>query len=450
MRYSFDELVKVTALCIVFCLLLGAGGCSWQNNFKLDAVMENGPVKVEIVKTSKGFELLRGGEPHFVNGAGGSRYLDKLVEAGGNSIRTWNSRKRVLDAAFENGLSVCAGLRMGKPRKGDDYTDQGFLDRQFNQIGKKVLEFKDHPAILMWGIGNEVEHHATEAERILVWKEINLIAKMIKGLDENHPVITVIAGAGGGKLEELMEYCPELDAIGINTYGKLAKVPQQVEEQGWEKPYLITEFGPRGWWEVDKTSWGLPLEDTSSEKAEFYLAGYQKAIANRGNCLGSYVFLWGDKQEKTHTWFCLFLPDGTPTGVVDAMTYAWTGKWPANRSPVIGEKKLRVRVSGSAYKAEYIFGPNAKLDCVVDASDPEGGPLRIEWDLRIDVSDNPNTGGDREKATPPIEGAVLGTDKNTATIKTPAKEGNYRIFVYVFDDKGYVATANVPIAVREK
>ena len=167
-------------------------------------------------------------------------------------------------------------------------------------------------------------------------------------------------------------------------------------------------------------------------------------------CLGSYVFLWGDKQEKTHTWFCLFLPDGTPTGVVDAMTYAWTGEWPTNRSPVIGKKAIQVSLSGSSDNLGYVFEPNAKLYCAVDASDPEADPLRIEWDLRLDVSDNPNTGGDREEPTPPIKGAVLEKANNAAIIRVPAKEGNYRIFVYVFDDKGHVATANVPIAVRKK
>jgi hypothetical protein len=84
----------------------------------------------------------------------------------------------------------------------------------------------------------------------------------------------------------------------------------------------------------------------------------------------------------------------------------------------------------------------------VDAADPEGGPLTIRWDVRRDVSDAPQTGGDREPPTPPIEGAVVSTDGNKASLRLPNVPANYRIFVYVFDAAGNAATANVPIQVK--
>ena len=406
------------------------------------------PSVVKIVKTEKGFELLRNGAHYFINGAGGSRYLDTLVKYGGNSIRTWSSSQRVLDKAHEKGLSVCMGLRMRKPRKGFDYTDKEVIRKQLDRVRRQVLRFKGHPSLLMWGIGNEVEHHASKEQRIRVWKAINETAKMIKQIDTNHPVITVIAGTGGGKLRELKQYCPALDAVGINSYGKLPSVPQQVQYQGWDKAYLVTEFGPRGWWEVDRTEWNLPIEDTSAEKAKFYYHAYQEGIKSSPNCLGSYVFLWGDKQEKTHTWFNLFLPDGSPTEVVDAMSRAWTGDWPGNRAPTIGPDKVKVRPAGANEGTKHIFPTNSKLHCEVDTFDPDGDEMIVKWDLRIDVSDNPSTGGDHEEATPPIEGAVVSSDGSRAVIQTPKREGKYRIFVYVYDDNGSAATANVPILVK--
>jgi hypothetical protein len=36
----------------------------------------------------------------------------------------------------------------------------------------------------------------------------------------------------------------------------------------------------------------------------------------------------------------------------------------------------------------------------------------------------------------------------TAIINLPQEEGNYRIFIYVFDPSGKVATANLPIKVE--
>ena len=45
------------------------------------------PVPVELQKTDDGWQLLRGGEPYFIHGAGGDGPLDQLAAAGANSIR---------------------------------------------------------------------------------------------------------------------------------------------------------------------------------------------------------------------------------------------------------------------------------------------------------------------------------------------------------------------------
>ena len=36
-------------------------------------------------------------------------------------------------------------------------------------------------------------------------------------------------------------------------------------------------------------------------------------------CLGSYCFLWGQKQESTSTWHGMYLSNGHPTEAVDVM-----------------------------------------------------------------------------------------------------------------------------------
>jgi hypothetical protein len=402
-----------------------------------------GPSVVEIRKTEGRYELVRNGEPFFINGAGGNNHLDMLVTSGGNSIRTWSSSKDVLDQAHEKGLTVCMGIRMRKPRHGADYRDAKMLEEQRERICNDVVKLKDHPALLMWGIGNEVEHHASPEEARLVWKEIETIAQRIKMLDTNHPVITVIAGAGR-KLEDIQELCPTLDAIGINSYGKLAKVPEAVQQYNWKKPYIITEFGPRGYWEVEKTDWGLPIEDTSTEKAIVYYMGYKAAIDDKPNCLGSYVFLWGNKQEKTHTWFNLFLENGTPTEIADTMTFLWTGAWPENRAPTIGKNKIY----SVKNKGRDRFAASSEVTFKVEATDPEGDALTFEWDIRKDESDNQSTGGDWEQRIPPIDDAIVSSDSDTVTIRMPAEQGNYRIFAYVYDLSGKVATANLPLRVK--
>jgi len=192
----------------------------------------------------------------------------------------------------------------------------------------------------------------------------------------------------------------------------------------------VTEFGPRGHWEVAKTPWGLPIEDTSTEKAAFYEKAYAHAVAGQPACLGSYVFLWGQKQEKTHTWYGMFLPDGTLLDTVDAMTHSWSGKWPTDRAPQI--HAIDVTVQGRTAR------------CKVVAADPENGPLEITWDVRKDVSDNPSTGGDRE----PPSSALATASGASAELALPAEPGNYRVFVYARDRGGKAATANRAIRLR--
>jgi len=388
-----------------------------------------------------GFQLLRNGKPYFIKGGGGQNPFT-LLAAGGNSVRGGGDAAS-LDRMHAAEITVQYGLSIGKPRQGFDYSNREAVAKQFDAALAVVKRFKNHPAILTWALGNESELSARESDRLLLWAALEDLTKAIKAEDPNHPVITVLAGAS--RLAEVKKLCPSLDAIGLNAYGSMLQLPEAVAAAGWDKPYIVTEFGPRGHWEVAKTPWKLPIEDSSTEKAEFYLKAYRHAVEGQPQALGAYVFLWGSKQEKTHTWYGMFLPDGSPTEAVDVMMYVWTGKWPDNRAPRIGPGKIGITAESGRTDRENEFLPGAKLRCAITATDPDGDPLKVTWDLRVDVSDNPSSGGDREPPTVPIDGAVLSSAGNEARIQVPDKPGNYRIFVYVHDPAGKAATANVPI-----
>ena len=143
-------------------------------------------------------------------------------------------------------------------------------------------------------------------------------------------------------------------------------------------------------------------------------------------------------------------PDGSATEAVDVMTFLWTGRWPDNRAPRIGPGKLTVVCAdGSVPASPNVFRPGEELRCWLDAADPDGDPIAVSWDLRVDVADNPNIGGDTEEPTQPIEGTVVESAGTHAVIRLPAKPGPYRIFAYAHDGKGSAATANVPILAAE-
>ena len=49
-----------------------------------------------------------------------------------------------------------------------------------------------------------------------------------------------------------------------------------------------------------------------------------------------------------------------------------------------------------------------------------GDPLRIQWELRPDVADNPGTGGDWEPSVEPISDSVVATSDNGRRASQPA------------------------------
>ena len=117
-------------------------------------------------------------------------------------------------------------------------------------------------------------------------------------------------------------------------YADIENLPQRLDDAGWDGPYMVTEWGATGHWEVPKTPWGAPIENNSSVKADLYRSRYETAIAaDTTQGLGSYVFLWGQKQERTPTWYGLFLPTGEETESVDVMESLWTGEMPDNQTP---------------------------------------------------------------------------------------------------------------------
>jgi hypothetical protein len=198
---------------------------------------------------------------------------------------------------------------------------------------------------------------------------------------------------------------------------------------------------------VAKTEWKVPIEDSSTEKAEFYIRAYRHAVENRPQSLGSYTFYWSQKMEKTHTWYGMFLPDGSRTAAVDAMQYLWTGKWPQNRAPAVGPLKITVNMADSRSGAGYV--PGSRLLCNLDVYDLDGDALRIAWELRPDVSDDPRVGGDFEESVAPIDGAVKWTRLRQSEIELPRKPGKYRIFAYAWDGNGAAATVNLPVLVTD-
>ena len=402
-----------------------------------------GAVKVEIRQTNGAYELRRGGRPYFVRGAGGSQFPERIAAYGGNSIRTWGTADapQVLAAARAHGLTVMLGLDVARERHGFDYDDPRAVAAQLQKLKAEVLKYKDDPAVLLWGIGNELN---LEYKNPKVWAAVNDIARMIHAVDPNHPTSTVLAGAGPREIAYVKARCPAVDILSVNTYAGLAAIPQQLHDSDWTGPYLVTEWGPTGHWESQQLPWKAAVEETSSQKAAVYQSRYEASVLrDRAHCLGTYVFLWGQKQERTPTWYGLFTEDGQETEVVDVMEYLWSGHWPRNRAPHLAA----LRLNGRRARDTVYVRAGQPYPATADVTDPENDALTYRWELLPESTDLHN-GGDRESRPAPLPAALSAAQAGAVQVLAPAQPGPYRLFVYASDGHGNVATGNVPFFVR--
>jgi beta-galactosidase/beta-glucuronidase len=386
-------------------------------------------------------------QPYFIKGAVGRDHLEKLQKYGGNSIRT-GSNRQILDQAQALGLTALVNLPVRAERDGMDYDDAAAVQKQHEQVLEIVRTTKDHPAVLMWALGNEldfIQANVKDHYNVKVWDAVNALAAEIHRLDPNHPVLTVVGSIDAEKIRYLNQKCPQLDLLGVNEYGDLLKIPEWLRKYGWQKPYVVTEWGPTGFWQVPKTPWKAPIEETSSAKADKYRERYENTIlADTAKCLGSYVFLWRQHQERTHTWFGMFDAEGRETEAVDVMHYVWRGQWPANRSPRLDS----VRIAGqTAYDGIYLKS-GQPYPAQVWVRDPDGDRLQYTWEVLREGTDFPY-GGSGEKRPPAVPGLITDANRAAITLRAPAEAGPYRLFVYAYDGKGHWATANIPFFVEK-
>jgi len=434
MRYLTKATLAVTAILFVFL----CNGCNGQSDLRTNSDVTTS----EIRETADGPRIFLNGELFYVKGAGidvEKGDLEALAAHGANSFRTWSmdKGKEMLDRADELGLKVMMGIWVGLERHGFDYNNRSAVKEQLKRIERQVEALKDHPALMMWGIGNEVNLLSQNPK---VWNAVNDISKMIHKVDPHHLTTTSLSGLDQKDVALIASRAPDLDFVSVQLYAAIEVLPNLIERSGYKGPILVTEWGATGYWEVPNTGWGAPLENNSSQKADFYRSRYEKSIEGLAQqVMGSFVFFWGQKQERTPTWFGMFMPDGKVTESVDAMHYIWKGEWPANRTPRLHDFTLE----GNRAVDNIKLAAGQSYDVVVDVTDPEEDALTYRWEV-MQESNSTNTGGDAEYIPPVIPGLFPADAAARTSFKAPSASGAYRLFIYVDDGNDHVAHANIP------
>lgn len=408
--------------------------------------------KEEIVirKTDTGYKLYIDGRETYIKGVGGTYRLNIAAQNGANAFRTWGGNvdkvKKHLALAAENKMYVMQGIGMTKDSA--SYYDEAYKNKMREEVRLLAETFKNDTSLLAWGIGNEIE--LGNANIRAAWNFVEELAQLIKSIDKRHLVSTVIS-YNPSALDSIAKYAPSLDYVGINVYGPMEEVQKTVDGSDYKGAFMITEWGPTGWWETASTDWKAPIEQTSEEKRQVYEEHYTRYISANSRCLGSFVFLWGQKEERTPTWFSMFVEDnveglslrGEKTPMVEAMQRVWTGKEPSETAPVIEN----MTINDMYAKDNIRIKANAPLKARVAVTDKENNTLTYVWEILKEATVL-GFGGSYEPR-PERVGEVITTDVNNCdiTVDTP---GEYRLYLYVLDNTGFVATVNVPFKVDNK
>ena len=192
--------------------------------------------------------------------------LALMVQAGINTIRVYApiDNKDVLDKIHDAGLKVVIGF---------GYNQGGRFDILSGTFVDYINTFKNHPAILMWELGNEYNYHPEWFEGdIKNWyKALKEATDLAHENDTNHPVTT----AHGDLPDALaLSICTNIDVWGMNSYRW--DNPEAIFSE-WEalshKPMYLSEAGGDSYMTISRDGY----EAGSNEKAQ---ANANKNILN--------------------------------------------------------------------------------------------------------------------------------------------------------------------------
>lgn len=247
-----------------------------------------------------------------------------IARMGANTIRTFDlmnstgtsaSVLQALDAAHANGLKVVMGYSIPVFA-----TFSASTATVRSNVLTSVANYKDHPAVLMWMIGNEVNLAAPQGFDA-TWSTnfwfnfLDSLAQEIKQLDPNHPV-----GTAEGEIVGVRDYSigsvglqandaniSNVDLWGVNAYrgttfqGLFYSLSISTMTT---KPIYMSEFGK------DAYRDSAASEDAAMQ-ATYLSAQWQEIKANLSatgaglqNLIGGTVFEWTDEWWKTNQNSC--------------------------------------------------------------------------------------------------------------------------------------------------
>jgi len=442
--------IRLSIFLMASTILLFFSSCSdtAQESAKRVEIKKNNNGHFQFFIEDQAFEL-KGVGLDFTQG----KNFKKLAEVGGNAFRTWRTddADMQLDSAKKYNLMVALGLDIEKELHGFDFNDEEAVAEQLERLKKEVIAYKDHPNLLCWVAGNELnllfdENGGLKTVNPKTYTALKDIVDFIHEVDPHHPVTTTFAGGSKEHVDLCLQHCPDLDFLSYQIYGDLGAIHDIALQAAPKIPFAVTEFGPKGHWERPVTEWGREIEESSHEKAQGFKDRYSKAFAENksGLCLGGFAFLWGQKQERTPTWYGLLTKTGQTTSAVDELSNFWTGTYPENKAPEVYDIKIDNQISTD----NVYLKPGGEYLASVPIKDPENEKLTVEWFVMTEVRTR-SQGGAFEAEPERLKLQYVSEMQGQAQFIAPKEEGDYRLFVHVEDPYGHVGYSNIPFFIKK-
>lgn len=404
---------------------------------------------VHIKKIEGSFQLYRNGAPFYIKGASGNSHFEELANSGANTIRVYDTLnlQSVLDEAENHGLAVIVDIPLPKyDEQFPEYDDDAKNEELKLKVKYLVQKFRDHPALLFWNLGNEVRYPVKLFPNKFI-KTYNDLIEIIHLEDPNHLVSTTVQRRTD--ILAIARHSHKLDLLGYNIFGTVNKVPSHIESMNFvlsgSFPYYISEWGIDGYWETAYTKWGASIEPTSTKKNEQLRTRYNDILKAGDNCQGSLVFHWGQKHECSKTWFSLFGENGKKSEMVYTLNNVWTGQDKKNKD--IGLDYMLL--DGRGAPSSIVLPPGTFTKAELKLKKIINDSLKISWELYPDFC---RLEGISEEIKQPkkITDAIASESGLTVTFETPMEEGPYRLYAYLENQDGFVASCNTPFYVIGK
>ncbi len=399
-----------------------------------DPPVPGGPSVVRVTGSQGNWQLQVNGAPWEVKGItygppqnALDGYVRDLKSMGVNTIRAWgvdDNTPALLNKAAQHGIKVVVGHWLNQ---GADYVnDTAYKTNVKNEIVARVNALKGLQGVLLWDVGNEViltmqdfglPADVVEARRVAYARFVNEVAVAIHAADTNHPVTSTDAWTGAWPYYK--NYSPALDLLAVNSYGAIGGVKADWIAQGHTKPYILTEGGPAGEWEVPNDLNGVPTEPTDLAKRAGYTASWNAIKAHPGVALGATEFHYGLENDFGGVWLNVFTGGWKRLGY-HALKAAYTGTPSANTPPEITSMTVG---SQTAVPAGGQFTVN------VAAGDPNGDAIRYNL-MFSNKHVNGNRGFDHVRFTQTGPGAF--------SVTAPQQMGVWKVYVYAYDGHGNV------------